>query len=58
VQRFIRSQALQHGVPVIPNYNFDHTLAALIDLVMERVTERATQAGSAVPAGATKGRTA
>jgi 2-phosphoglycerate kinase len=58
VQRFIRSQALSHGVPVIPNYNFDHTLAAVIDLVMERVTERATQAGPAVPAGATKGRTA
>ena len=41
VQRYVKSQALSHGVPVIPNYNFDHTLAALIDLVMERVTERA-----------------
>jgi 2-phosphoglycerate kinase len=58
VQRFIRSQALSRGVPVIPNYNFDHTLAAVIDLVMERVTERARQATPAVAAGATKGRTA
>jgi 2-phosphoglycerate kinase len=59
VQRFIKSQALSHGVPVIPNYNFDHTLAAVLDLVMDRVTERATQASpAAVPAGATKGRTA
>jgi 2-phosphoglycerate kinase len=58
VQRYIKSQALSHGVPVIPNYNFDHTLAAVLDLVMDRVTERATRAGSAVPAGATKGRTA
>jgi 2-phosphoglycerate kinase len=58
VQRYIKSQALSHGVPVIPNYNFDHTLAAVIDLVMERVTERATQAGPAMAAGATKGRTA
>jgi 2-phosphoglycerate kinase len=44
VQRYVKSQALSHGVPVIPNYNFDHTLAALIDLVMERVTERAATA--------------
>jgi 2-phosphoglycerate kinase len=58
VQRYIKSQALSHGVPVIPNYDFDLTLAAVLDLVMDRVTERATQAGSAVAAGATKGRTA
>ena len=58
VQRYIKSQALSHGVPVIPNYNFDHTLTAVIDLVMERVTERAAQAAPVVAAGATKGRTA
>jgi 2-phosphoglycerate kinase len=40
VQRYIKSQALSHGVPVIPNYNFDQVLAAVIDLVMEKVTER------------------
>jgi len=42
VQRYIKSQALSHGVPVIANYNFDRSLAAVIDLVMERATQRAT----------------
>jgi 2-phosphoglycerate kinase len=41
VQRYIKSQALSHGVPVIPNFNFDRSIAAVIDLVMERATERA-----------------
>jgi 2-phosphoglycerate kinase len=40
VQRYIKTQALSHGVPVIPNYNFDRSIAAVIDLVMERATER------------------
>ena len=43
IQRFIKSQALSHGVPVIPNYDFDRSLAAVIDLVMEKATERAAQ---------------
>jgi 2-phosphoglycerate kinase len=43
VQRYIKSQALSHGVPVIANYNFDRSLAAVIDLVMERATERAAK---------------
>lgn len=42
VQRYIKSQALSHGVPVIANYNFDRSLAAVIDLVMERASERST----------------
>ena len=46
-QRYIKSQALQHGVPVIPNYDFDRTLAAVVGLVMERVTERAPHSGVA-----------
>jgi 2-phosphoglycerate kinase len=58
IQRYVKSQALSHGVPVIPNYNFDHTLGALIDLVMERVTERAAHAAPAMGAGAMKGLTA
>jgi 2-phosphoglycerate kinase len=41
LQRYVRSQALAHGVPVIPNYSFDQSIAAVIDLVMERVTARA-----------------
>jgi 2-phosphoglycerate kinase len=39
IQRYIKSQALSHGVPVVPNYSFDRSLAAVIDLVMERATE-------------------
>jgi 2-phosphoglycerate kinase len=41
VQRYIKGQALSHGVPVVPNYGFDRALAAIIDLVMDRATERA-----------------
>jgi 2-phosphoglycerate kinase len=55
VQKYIKSQALSHGVPVIPNYNFDHSLAAVIDLVMQRVTERAAQGGSTNGVAAQKG---
>src|SRR5438477_281441 len=40
VQRYIKSQALSHGVPVIRNYNLDQALAAVIDLVVQRATER------------------
>ncbi|HZP89786.1 MAG TPA: hypothetical protein VFC04_02185 [Actinomycetota bacterium] len=59
VQRYIKSQALSHGVPIIPNYDFDHTLAAVIDLVMERVTERASLSGATAGAGhSEKGRSA
>jgi 2-phosphoglycerate kinase len=39
VQKYIKSQALSHNVPVIPNYSLDQALAAIIDLVMERATE-------------------
>jgi 2-phosphoglycerate kinase len=41
VQKYIKSQALNHGVPIIGNFSFDRSLAAVIDLVMERATERA-----------------
>jgi 2-phosphoglycerate kinase len=41
LQRYVKSQALAHGVPVIPNYSFDHAIATAIDLVMEQVTARA-----------------
>lgn len=58
IQRYIKSQALSHGIPVIPNYDFDHSLAAVVDLVMERVTERAAQAGRVGAKQARKGRTA
>jgi 2-phosphoglycerate kinase len=55
VQRYIKSQALSHGVPVIANFTFDRSLAAVIELVMERATERATghraRVGSATRGG-------
>jgi 2-phosphoglycerate kinase len=41
LQRWTKSQALSHGVPMIPNYSFDQSIAAVIDLVMERATLRA-----------------
>jgi 2-phosphoglycerate kinase len=39
VQKYIKSQALSHGVPVIPNYSLDQALAAVIDLVVEKAIE-------------------
>ena len=38
VQKYIKSQALSHSVPVIPNYSLDQALSAIIDLVIERAT--------------------
>jgi 2-phosphoglycerate kinase len=40
VQKYIKSQALSHNVPVVPNYSLDQALAAVLDLVMARATER------------------
>lgn len=39
VQKYIKSQALSHGVPTITNYNLDQTLSAVIDLVVDRAHE-------------------
>jgi 2-phosphoglycerate kinase len=43
LQRYVTDQALAHGVPVIPNHSFDQSIAAVIDLVMERATTRAAE---------------
>jgi 2-phosphoglycerate kinase len=59
VQRYIKSQALSHGVPVIRNYNLDQALAAVIDLVVQRATERTqllSSESAASPVQAAKGR--
>jgi 2-phosphoglycerate kinase len=62
VQRYIKSQALSHGVAVIRNYNLDQALAAVIDLVVERATERAGSLSTSAKGrpvasvGASKGR--
>jgi 2-phosphoglycerate kinase len=45
VQKYIKSQALSHGAPIIPNYNLDQTLASVIDLVIERAIERTRPKG-------------
>jgi 2-phosphoglycerate kinase len=45
VQKYIKSQALTHGIPVVPNYSLDQALSALIDLVVERAVT-AMRAGS------------
>jgi len=39
VQKYIKSQALTHGIPIIPNYSLDQALSSLIDLVVERAIE-------------------
>lgn len=39
VQKYIKSQALSHNVPTIPNYSLDQALSAVIDLVVEGATE-------------------
>jgi 2-phosphoglycerate kinase len=53
VQKYIKSQALSHDVPVIPNYSHDQTLSRIIDLVVERAAdhlqERERLAGSPEP---------
>ncbi len=49
LQRWAKSQALSHGVPMIPNYSFDQSIAAVIDLVMERATARAAELHAAEP---------
>jgi 2-phosphoglycerate kinase len=51
IQKFIRSQALSHGVPVIPNYSLDQAIAAVLDLVVESATKYAP-AGDGAGAGA------
>jgi 2-phosphoglycerate kinase len=41
VQKYIKSQALTHGVPIVPNYSLDQALSGLTDLVVEKATETA-----------------
>jgi 2-phosphoglycerate kinase len=43
LQRYIKSQALSHGVPIVPNYSFDQAISAVLDLVMDRATARIGQ---------------
>ena len=53
VQKYIRSQALAHGVPVIRNYDVDLAIAGVVDLIMQRATEHLAAGG--VEVGAASG---
>ena len=50
IQKYIKSQALTHGWPVVPSYNLDQTIAAVIDHVVEKATARAGSAPVPEPA--------
>ena len=52
VQKYIKSQAMSHGVPVIRNYSLDQALSAVIDLVVERATEAVRTGASRHPVAA------
>ena len=49
MQKYIRSQALAHGVPVIRNYSLDQAIAGVIDLVVQRSTEHLASKGVNAP---------
>jgi 2-phosphoglycerate kinase len=61
LQKYIKSLALQHGVPIVPSYNLDATLSQVIDLVVGQAQAAVSQhAGtghrSAVPQSAAQTR--
>ena len=39
IQKYVKSLALQHGVPIVPSYNLDATLSKVIDLVVNKALE-------------------
>jgi 2-phosphoglycerate kinase len=49
MQRYIKSLALQHGVPIVPSYNLDASLSQVIELVVGKAV-------SAVPPAEATGR--
>jgi 2-phosphoglycerate kinase len=50
VQKYIKSQALSHDWPVLASYNLDQTIAAVIDMVVDRASIRlGGQAGTEQP---------
>lgn len=51
VQKYIKSQALSHNWPVVPNYGLDQALSAVIDIVVEKATQRAAGDRPAADAG-------
>jgi 2-phosphoglycerate kinase len=55
LQRYIKTQALSHGVPIVPNHSFDQALSTVLDLVMERATAWAAAHGTSDPSEARSG---
>ena len=49
LQRYVKSLALQHGVPVVPSYNLDATLSQVIDLVVHQAFEAVPPVGVPEP---------
>ena len=49
LQRYIKSQALSHGVPIVPNHSFDQAISTVLDLVMDRATAWAAAHGHREP---------
>jgi 2-phosphoglycerate kinase len=49
LQRYVKSLAFQHGVPVVPSYNLDATLSHVIELVVARATEAVPRPGDLLP---------
>jgi 2-phosphoglycerate kinase len=56
LQRYIKTQALSHGVPIVPNHSFDQALSTVLDLVMERATSWAATHGTTEAARSIAGR--
>lgn len=45
IQKYIKSSALQNGVPIISNFNLDATLRSVIDHVIEQATQASVRPG-------------
>ena len=46
MQRYVKSLALQHGVPIVPSYNLDATLSQIIELVVGQAMEAVPARGA------------
>ena len=55
-QKYVKSLALQHGVPIVPSYNLDATLSQVIDLVVTQGIQAIPKQSreSNVPVGGSK----
>jgi 2-phosphoglycerate kinase len=43
LQKYVKSLAFHHGVPIVPSYNLDATLSQVIDLVVNQAIEAVPQ---------------